>query len=190
MSLRLTNSDFISRCGLSMLLITSLSGCANQDELTKLERELDQIRQQPRGRIEPLPEFTQYQAFTYEAGKYRSPFEPDVPVEVQETPPETNVRPDPTRIRETLEAFALHDLTFVGTLEMIEQKRVWALFRDPQGSVHQVTLNNYIGQDHGRILYISANQVDLVEIVSNGQGGWIERTRSIQLNEGTPNDTN
>ena len=42
---------------------------------------------------------------------------------------------------------------------------------------------NYMGRNHGMILGVNAVQIDVIEIVSDGQEGWIERPRTIVLNE-------
>jgi type IV pilus assembly protein PilP len=38
-----------------------------------------------------------------------------------------------------------------------------------------------MGQNYGRITAISGDKVDLVELVSNGNGGWMERPASVAL---------
>jgi hypothetical protein len=56
-----------------------------------------------------------------------------------------------------------------------------ALIKDPMGVIHRVHANEYMGQNYGRITAISGDKVDLVELVSNGNGGWMERPASIAL---------
>ena len=57
----------------------------------------------------------------------------------------------------------------------------WALITESNGSVHRVRVGNYLGQNHGRIVSISDTNVNVVEIVPDGQGGWIERPRSVKV---------
>ena len=45
----------------------------------------------------------------------------------------------------------------------------------------QVRADNYLGQNFGRITAISEGQIELVELIPNGVGGWIERQASISL---------
>ena len=40
-----------------------------------------------------------------------------------------------------------------------------------------------MGKNHGRIVEITELQINLVEIVPTGSGGWIERPQSITLQE-------
>ena len=38
-----------------------------------------------------------------------------------------------------------------------------------------------VGTDHGRILGINENEIEMIEIVADGAGGWIERTRTVSI---------
>ena len=40
-----------------------------------------------------------------------------------------------------------------------------------------------MGQNYGRIIRITDDKVDLVEIIPNGLGGWRERESAIALSE-------
>jgi type IV pilus assembly protein PilP len=51
------------------------------------------------------------------------------------------------------------------------------------GGVHRVKVGDYLGRDNGRIVSVSDSQVDVIEIVSDGEGAWLERPRSISLKE-------
>ena len=50
-------------------------------------------------------------------------------------------------------------------------------------SVHRVKVGDYLGRNHGRITGIEENRVDVVEIVPDGEGGWLERPRTLSLAE-------
>ena len=68
----------------------------------------------------------------------------------------------------------------VGTLERGEQE--WTLIRDPEGGIHRVSLGNYLGRNHGKIVEMTDSYVAVVEIVSDGtEDGWVERPRTIEL---------
>jgi type IV pilus assembly protein PilP len=58
-----------------------------------------------------------------------------------------------------------------------------ALIKDPSGLIHQVRVGNHMGQNFGRILAISETGVELVELVPNGTGGWLERQSAIALDD-------
>jgi len=51
------------------------------------------------------------------------------------------------------------------------------------GGVYRMKVGDYLGRNHGRIVSISDSQVDVVEIVPDGEGTWLERPRSISLKE-------
>ena len=49
--------------------------------------------------------------------------------------------------------------------------------------VHRVKIGDYLGTNHGKVVAISESQIDVVEIVTDGEGGWVERPRSLTLKE-------
>jgi type IV pilus assembly protein PilP len=68
----------------------------------------------------------------------------------------------------------------VGTLERSSNK--WTLIKDPSGGVHRVSLGNYLGRHHGKIVEMTDSYVGVIEIVSDGsEDGWVERPRTIKL---------
>lgn len=159
-----------------------LSGCVFQEDHTDLKNYIAEVRARPQGSIEPLPPVRTYDAFIYGATALRSPF--DQPVQVKESTVKAtnpNVKPDLTRDPEFLESFNLDELSVVG---MLEQKgALWSLVKDGVGGIHRVTLGNYMGKNHGKIVSVTADQIDLQEIVSDGLGGWVQRPRTIKLSE-------
>jgi type IV pilus assembly protein PilP len=50
--------------------------------------------------------------------------------------------------------------------------------------VHRVSVNNYIGKNHGRVTSIHETQLDLSELITDGLGGWLVRDASIAVGEG------
>jgi type IV pilus assembly protein PilP len=68
----------------------------------------------------------------------------------------------------------------VGTLSNVTGS--YALLRGA-GGVHRLKVGDYLGRNDGRIVAISGSQVDVVEIVPDGQGAWLERPRTISLKE-------
>ena len=95
--------------------------------------------------------------------------------------PASSITPNQSRVKEYLEQFPLESLNMVGT---ISQKGVlWALIDDNDGNVHYVKEGNYLGMDHGQIRVIGENHVQVMEIITNGVAGWVERPRNIELIE-------
>jgi len=97
------------------------------------------------------------------------------------------LRPDLNRAREPLEDYPLDSLRMVGTLS--RDRRKWSLIQDQEGAIHRVQVGNYMGQNYGKITAITEQSTDLIEIVDDGQGGWIERPASMALSEPTEGGT-
>lgn len=169
---------------LGVCMASLLSACSQGNGFSDIDRFMEETRAKPRGYVEPLPEFKAYEAFSYSAADRRSPFEP--PIEVQltmvEQEPQSDIEPDLDRPKEVLENFDLKALNMVGTLSGTDG-RLYALIADNEGGVHRVSSGNYMGQNYGRIVGISETRVELIEIVPNGRGGWVERPRSLSLDE-------
>ncbi|GAB3319815.1 pilus assembly protein PilP [Haliea atlantica] len=162
------------------LAASLLAGCGSED-FSDLDAFMDEKRSRPGGIIAPIPTFQAYDPFAYSAMALRSPF--DRPVEVRDVTQLkaiSAVKPDESRPKEFLEQFTFDSLAMVGTLERGGTQ--WALVRDPQGGVHRVTLGNYLGRNHGKVVELSETYVSVVEIVSDGtEDGWVERPRTIEL---------
>jgi type IV pilus assembly protein PilP len=95
--------------------------------------------------------------------------------------PSDSTRPDPDRSREFLEQFPLDTLDMVGTLELGE--RTYGLLQTRDGLIHRVLPGNYVGQNDGRIVAITEAEIRVVEIVSDGIGGYLERDAAIGLSD-------
>jgi type IV pilus assembly protein PilP len=154
--------------------LTGVAACGGGT--SDLKRELEDKKKRPGGRIEPLPEIKPYESFTYDPTGMRSPFEPSVPVVA---PGVGGVRPDARRTREFLEGFSLDTLRMVGTLR--QQGRVYGLVRTKDGLIHRVLPGNYVGQSDGRVITVSDAKINVVEIVPDGLGGYMERPAALAL---------
>ena len=161
----------------------ALTGCGGDAQFDDLRAQMNEIRNKPKGRIEPPPEFKVYKAFSYGAAMLRSPFEPPVDVELASLPQQrANVKPDLNRPKEVLEQYGIDSLAMVGTLER-PGGSLFALIRDPDQGLHRVKPGNYMGRNFGRITAVTPSKVDVIEIVSDGQDGWVERPRTLVLRE-------
>jgi len=172
---------------LALLLAGSVvAGCSQDTGYSDLDQFMREARDAPRGVVEPLPEFQAYEAFSYRSADRRAPFEPPQEVQLsmeEERTPESDIRPDENRPREPLERFEIGDLTMVGTLQRSVDDSLHALISDNSGGVHRVREGNYMGKNHGRVRRISETRIELIEIISDGRGGWIERPRTVSLEE-------
>lgn len=153
----------------------ALAGCARG--LGELEQRVEEIKSRKGAPLEPLPVMRTFETFEYTAQGNRDPFSPSA--EEQVVGSEAGPRPDANRAREELENFPLDALDMVGTLGLGADQT--GLLKDPDGVIHQVRADNYLGQNFGRITAISEGQIELVELIPNGVGGWIERQASISL---------
>lgn len=172
---------------LSLLSVALLlSACGAGSGYDDLDRFMKQADDTPRGRISALPEVKVYRAFTYSAANRRSPFLPPEEVVVNEVKiqhDQSNVKPNFDRVPEVLESYALGQLKMVGTLQRNIKDHLWALIADDSGSVHMAKVGQYMGKNHGRIVGVDIGRIDLIEIVPNGYGGWLERPRTISLDD-------
>ena len=169
---------------LLVVLFTSLAlfGCSGGDNLSDLRQYVTEVDSKPRGRITPPPKFEAYEFFTYSAVSMRAPFE--IPLEIEVVTgaqPKSNVTPDFDRIQEILEEFRFESLSMVGTIIKDDAGELWALIQDSSSDVHRVRIGNYLGKNHGKVFNITTTQIDVMEIVPDGRGGWLERPRSMTL---------
>ncbi len=172
------------RAALFMLLIAlsslTLVRCSS-DEFSDLDQFMAEKRARPGGVIAPIPPFKAYKAFSYSATTLRSPF--DRPIEIREITQLqsiSTVEPDPDRPREFLEQYTFDSLSMVGSLSRAGTD--WTLIEDPEGGVHRVKVGNFLGRNHGKIVEMTQTYVAVIEIVSDGNEGWVERPRTIKLN--------
>ena len=166
----------------SLVLIVATFGLAAcGGDMDDLDQYINEIKARPGGRIDPLPEITPYEVFTYvaDAQGLRSPFVPDTPQAAGSAA--GGARPDPDRSREYLESFPLDTLGMVGTLYIGET--MYGLVQTADGLIHRVVPGNYMGQNDGRITDISESEITLVEIISDGIGGYIERDAAVGLSD-------
>lgn len=172
------SASLIKNGAIVVLVALGLAACGGDSD--DLDQYINEIKARPGGRIEPLPEITPYEVFTYvaDAEGLRSPFMPDTP---QATGPSGGTRPDPERPREFLEAFPLDTLRMVGTLNLGET--AYGLVQTSDGLIHRVIPGNYLGQNDGRIVDISESEIQIVEIISDGIGGYVERDAAIGLSD-------
>ena len=169
--------------GTVALALATLAGCGGGAQLSDLEAFTAEVQARPPGPIEPLPVFAQVPPFSYQAGDMRSPFEPPVvlsPVAGRKGDPD--LKPDVNRARQFLEQFPVANLTMVGTLS--QGSRTFALVQDGDGGVHRVQRGDYMGTDHGQVLAIQETMIELIEIVPDGNQGWVERARTVALGGG------
>lgn len=169
------------RCLALASIAIAVSACDGPGD--DLNRYIAEVKARPAGPIDPIPPVKTYEPYEYEGVIARDPFiastseGSDEPSRVASNA--SGPRPDFDRPREYLERFELDTLEMVGTFDRGENE--WALVRDPDNVVHRVAVEDYMGKNHGRVTSIQADTVELVELVSDGAGGWLIREASIAL---------
>ncbi len=174
-----------------LTLAVALSGCSDPD-LSDLQQFVAATKAKSAGQpLEPLPEVKPYEPFLYQAQGLRNPFSVAEFIREAEAEAEAEIlaeldngiSPDPDRVREELERYSLGSLTMVGTYRQQDSQELWALIRAPDGIIHRVREGNYMGNDHGEILEISEDRIELLEIVRDGERRWRERDAFLSLSE-------
>lgn len=165
------------------LVCLGLAGCASGD-MSDLEQYVQQVLARKGKRPPPIPPLEPYVVYNYKSSEGRDPFEPFFK---EEPPPPTmaaaasGLQPDMNRNREELEQYTLDSLRMMGTLEQASQ--LWGIVRSPDGTIHRVQVGNYMGRNHGKIVNISEEGIELQEIVPDNQGAWSERQAALALVE-------
>lgn len=165
------------RLSLLMGALPMIHGCAQgTDDLVQF---VEQTMQKPANKaIPPIPQLKPYVPFIYTAFDARDPFSITEYVEEKK---DNGIRPDSNRTKEPLEAFPLDGLNMMGIIQ--RNGPTQALIAAPDGTVHTLVVGNYLGQNYGKITKITETKVDLVEIVPDGNGGWMEQPASISMKE-------
>ncbi len=164
--------------------LASITGCINED--TKdLRQYIKDVNARPKGAVKPLPEIKVVESFLFQPEGLRDPFQP---IEIAEGYSEfggEGLRPDTSRRKEELESYALETLKMVGTVSM--NSVLWGLVMVSDGSdaIHRVRVGNYMGRNNGKIIQITENSIELMEIVPDKKktGAWIEQQASLVLTE-------
>lgn len=173
----------MNRAGTTLLLLASalLSGCFGMGN-SDLHQFIDKTKASEGLPVEPAPEVPVVEGYTYTAARegFRSPFV-FAEEELAEEFTDTGIRPDTTRPKEELEAFSLDTLRMVGTLS--QAGATFALIQAKDGTVHRVRQGNYMGRNYGRITGVFLDRIELVEIVPDRMGNFVERQAAIALEE-------
>ena len=155
-------------------------GCARTVTSTpgdapNLEEWVANVKARPAPPLDPLPVMQQFETFEYAAQGLRDPFSNQFADGGNGSGP----RPDPNRRRQVLEQFPLDSLDMVGTLGT--GGGTVALVMAPDKVTYRVRPGAYLGQSDGRVTGVYQDRIELIELVPDGAGGWLERPASIAL---------
>lgn len=175
MTMRLPLLRRASSLLLLLLLCGLLSACGGSRG--DLEKWVAEVKAKPAPPLEPIPVMQQFETFEYTAQNMRDPFDQAFSGEGSGGGP----RPDPGRRKQTLEMFSLDSLKMVGSLG--SGKSLVALVMAPDKVTYRVQPGVYMGQSDGRVTGVYEDRIELVELVPDGAGGWLERPAKLALED-------
>lgn len=169
-----------------VLLSAVLIGCSSSGD-DELRQWMAELRATTKPRVTPLTEPKQFvpQAYAMEGGV--EPFNSIKLTQAlrrESTQSASNaalIAPEMARRKEPLEAYPLDVMAMVGSLD---KKGFPTALLKVDKLLYQVRVGNYIGQNYGKITKITENSIQVREIVQDATGDWIERTASLDLQEG------
>lgn len=161
-------------------LMAGLGGCDNVQGTAQLQEYLQAVQARPGVVIEPVAQVEPRAVFVYDAMALRSPFQAQR--EEDEGSWQTSLVDDVQgeRVRQLLEGVDLARIEMVGTLSNEQQTN--ALLR-ANGIVHRLQVGDYLGRNNGQIAQIGAAHIEVFEVISDGRGGWLERSLTIPLKQ-------
>ena len=171
----------MTRFALALLSATALAGCGA--ELGELQQWMDQQRKEAKPNVAPLQPPKKFDPQPYAAADAVEPFSTQklaVALKRDERAPSSLLAGELKRRKEPLEAYPLDSMNMVGSVN--KQGHPFALLR-VDGLLYQVKVGDYLGQNYGRVLRISDNELVLREVVQDAAGEWIERNSALQLLE-------
>lgn len=164
----------------------ALSACTSSGE-DELRSWMSEQRANARPHIKPLQEPKPFVPQAYLGSDGMDPFNmlkliQALRKEMNQSSVNTSlIAPELNRRKEALEAEPLDSMVMVGSLD---KKGTPTALIKVGALLYQVRLGNYLGQNYGKITRITENSIQLREIVQDGGGDWIERTSTLELQEG------
>lgn len=173
----------MSKKYLPVLISLMLVGCGSQQSVTEY---VNQVKKNAKPKVDEIAPAQEMQKVAYNAGELRSPFKGSKIATFESDQIMQNgkvivqkPRPDANRVREYLERYSIAEFIMVGTLS--KKGITWGLVQDQTGIVHAVKIGDYIGENSGRVIGITSDQIDLLETVPDGEGDWMESNSYIEM---------
>ena len=160
-----------------VLIAAVVVSCAGEPD--DLSAYLDEVKARPGVPPGALPQISLPGEFRYDAGGKPSPFAPIAPGPQDARRSSAEPAPDLAREPEFLEHYSLDALRMVGSLRL--ESGLYGLMQTPDGLIHRLAAGDYLGRNHGRAVRISEQEVQLVELVADGNGGYLQRPAAISL---------
>lgn len=159
-----------------MILFLGLTACANNDQ-TELDAFIQRVKTSKKVKLAPMPKLNLPRSFRYGAQELNSPFDRVISSDLN------RLQPDQHREKMPLEKYPLDGVKMVGILSRDNQ--MLALVEVPDGTVHTLSLSEYVGLNYGQVIRIAPKEIEIKEKVLNRWGGWEERTVSLKLSINT-----
>jgi type IV pilus assembly protein PilP len=171
----MTNRKILLRSFFAVTVLAVSVGCTRgQSDLVTW---VAKAKAEPAPPLQPLPPLQTFESFEYAAQNLRDPFSPPVPDRNEGNGP----RPDKDRRKEVLEAFPLDSMNMAGTIGA--GKSLVGLVTAPDKVTYRIRPGNYLGQNDGRVTAVYEDRIEIVELVPDGAGGWLERPAKIALED-------
>lgn len=170
--------------GLGFALLLSACDSSEQTELQQWVAEQNALS---KPKVAPLPEPKKFTPQAYGEEGQTDPFSSQKLTQAlkrESSQANANaglITPELSRRKEILESFPLDAMSMVGSL--IQAGKPVALVK-VDSLLYQVRTGSYLGQNYGRVMKITETDVMLREVVQDAGGEWIERTATLQLQEG------
>jgi type IV pilus assembly protein PilP len=163
-------------------VLGGLAGCSGAED--ELQAWTEQQRREVKFGMQALPAPSRFEPHPYEGQSGTDPFDAHrlrSAMKVDSAQASPRLAAELRRRREPLEAYELESMAMAGTL--FRQGRSVALVSVDR-MLYQVRLGDYMGQNNGRVVKIEEGRIELREVVQDASGEWVERTASIQAQEG------
>jgi len=166
----------------SVGLLAALTGCDHAQDTAQLQAFLQAAPAGSTTAPPPIPRVDTARVVAYEAAGLRSPFQAqfDGRAGSWQLSLLTAEELDNDRPRHFLEGLELGQFEMVGTFSNDQETN--ALLR-ANGLVHRLKVGDYLGRNNGQIVSIDPAYVEVFEVISDGQDGWLERSLSIPLKQ-------
>ena len=175
-----------NRLFLASVIAALTAGCGGSGD-DELRQWMSELRSTTKPQVTPLTEPKQFQPQAYSAGAGVEPFNSlklTQALRRDSTQLASNaalIAPEMARRKEPLESYPLDVMAMVGSLD---KKGMPTALLKVDNLLYQVRIGSYIGQNYGKIVRINENSIQLREIVQDATGDWIERTATLDLQEG------
>ncbi|PKH01125.1 pilus assembly protein PilP [Psychromonas sp. MB-3u-54] len=163
-----------------LLMSFPLFSCVDTD-LDDLNRFVVETKTKNHPLDDKVPTFKQINPLSFTQAAGRNPFsEPKAEVVTAiVNVPKSCPQPNLNRKKQALEMYSLDNLTMRGTV-LVDQV-LWGLVKVTKGELYKVKPGYYLGLNHGKIVNITEDKIDLLELAVDRDGCWQERITKIML---------